>query len=721
MTTISFDQLSALLPICDEFPTQSPLPKGIKYGDMIEEFIPPDLSPVAGTASECQVLIVAAAGAVGKSTLAEALSSKKRALIWDLAEGDDVGHGTLDAILEYTMKSGSKSDFLEWMSEGLQFLIIDALDEGRFKVTENAFSLLLENISRLAKSSTGACFVLFGRTQIAESVWVELTDMGVNTSVVTIEPFSRAQANDYVAKRVGKRYTTPMVECRDLIFQQLEAPMKDRPDFESVNEFLHYPPVLDVISVLLKTEPNHISLKNILSERNPETSGKLIRGMMDHILQREHEKFVPTFIGEKIVDGGDELLKSSDKLYTELEQSQRLLASVLDVSLDCNPAILPSELRADYEEAIEFALTIHPFVQGVNRFANSVFQSYLYARALRGDFGDGLSVRVTEELLGSSGLAQPLLAEFYFDIGVSEYVETQQVKPEHVGLLYDSLLSSESNRRRVRLSVEGSDPGNSHSDDSGNADGEFELFWTEREDEAEYEPYTLRFSVETQEDSIISFRRYIRDIHMTIPCTVELGLKDSEFKIGPSVNISADIIRLGSEALVVEKIPPKYKGYLDTGVALEANQFEAPNVHARPSVFASDFYVMGRGTEVYPWTAYRRDQITRNFDDEIMRRAYQRFRRFATALQSRGKGSLARTKDKIENPRIMQGDMGNLLLAQLRSDGIFILGDGGRRYYWDPEKANELLGVSWMDLRKGECPAKLSQYLSEFIRTNRIS
>ncbi len=720
MTTISYDQLRAQLPICDEFPTQSPLPKGIKYGDVIEEFIPPNLSSIAGTAIECQVLIVAAAGAVGKSTMAEALSSEKHALIWDLAEGDDVGHGTLDAILEYTMKTDSKSDFVEWMSEGLQFLIIDALDEGRFKVTENAFSLLLENISRLAETSKGTCFVLFGRTQIAESVWVDLTDMGVNTSIVAIDPFTRTQANDYIAKRVGNGYTTPVIECRDLIFQQLEAPMKDRPDFESANEFLHYPPVLDVISVLLNTERNHIFLRNFLSERNPETSGKLLREVMDHILKREHEKVVPAFL-EKVSDEDRQVLcQVSDHLYSDVEQAQRLLASVLGVPIDCTPTVLDSGYRADYEEALAFALTEHPFVQGVDRFANSVFQSYLYAKALRGDFGEELSNRVTKELLGSSRLPQPLLAEFYFDIGASEASDVQQVKPEHVGLLYDSLLSSESNHRRVRLSIEGSDRGHPDSG-SNNADGEFELFWTEREDEAEYEPYTLRFWIETEEDSTVSFRRYIRDIHITIPCTVELGSQVSEFKIGPSVYISAEVIRLGCEALVVEKVPPKYDSYADTGVALEAERFEAPSVHSMPSVFATDFYVMGTGTEVYPWTAFRRNQVDSNFDDEITRRAYQRFKRIVTALQSRGKGALARTKDKIENPRTMQGQMGESLLEKMKSDGILSLGDGGRRYYWDPDKANELLGVSWMDLRKGECPDKLNRYLSEFIRTNRVS
>ena len=718
MTKYTFDQLLDLLPQCEVFPADDKLPRGVSYGTTIPEFTPPDVALAEGVLEKSQVLIVAAPGAVGKSTLARALSSQKGALIWDLAEAEEVGFGSLDAMLERAMKPLLKSDFLEWMSEGIQFIIIDALDEGRIKVNENSFLRLLENISRLGKDAKSICFVLLGRTQIAESVWLSLADQGIDASILTIEPFTRDQANDYIERRSVRPLTDPFVECRDLIFRQLEAPMKDGPDSETPNEFLHYPPVLDVISVLLDSELNHMALKNFLESQTPETSVKLLRDVMDHILEREQlEKFLPAFSGKLTADHRLLLSQIEPSLYTSDEQGQRLLASVLAVSIDCTPDVLPVQLEAAYNNAIKISLIDHPFLRGENRFANSVFESYLYARALRGDFGDDLATRVTDVLLDSSHLPTTLLADFHLGTGINGTTSPQLVRPEHVGLLYDSLLSSESSRRRVRLSIEGSDPFHWDGLGTDRADGEFELLSIEREDELDYEPQMIPFALDIASDSAISFQRYIRDIYLTIPCTVELGAKVVEFKIGPSVHINASRIRLGSEALVVERVAPKYDEYADTSVVLEAQAFESPLLSGGPTVYGHDFSVSWPGDEVFPWRMYRHDEATSDFDDEVAHRAYLRFRRIATAFQSKGKGKLARAKVKIEHPRIMQGELEQSLLEKLVADGILYMGDGGRRYFWEPKMADSLLGVSWTDLRKGECPQRLRHYLSEFIKS----
>ena len=202
-----------MLPMCDRFPTDDEIPRGVRHGEEISQFIPPDLEVVEGDLLECQILIIAAPGAVGKSTLANALSAQRGALVWDLAEAEEVGYGTLDAVLESTMQPGLKTDFLEWMAEGIQFMIVDALDEGRIKVRENSFQRLLENISRLAQDAKNPCFVLFGRTQIVNAVWLSLTDQNIDATILNIEPFTRDQANSYIDKRVDAQRTGPLVEC----------------------------------------------------------------------------------------------------------------------------------------------------------------------------------------------------------------------------------------------------------------------------------------------------------------------------------------------------------------------------------------------------------------------------------------------------------------------------------------------------------------------------
>ena len=719
MVKYTFEHLTDLLPICDEFPINDKLPRGVSYGTVMTEFVPPDVSVEEGDLSNSQVLIVAAPGAVGKSTLGRALSSKNHALIWNLADAEEVGSGSLDAMLEYAMQPGLKSDFVEWMSKGLQFIIIDALDEGRIKVNENSFSRLLENISRLAKDTEGICFVLLGRTQIAELVWLSLTDQDINASILTIDPFSREQANEYIRKRAKSKWTSPYDECRDLIFQRLEAPMKDGPESEAISDFLHYPPVLDVVSVLLNNEPNLMALKNFLEAQTPETSVKLLRDVVNHILVREQrEKVVPAFLDRLSTDDQERLSQIEDSLYTSDEQGKRLLASVLSVPIDCTPQNLPNQLGSTYDACVELALTEHPFLRRADRFANPVFESYLYARSIRGDFGEELSSRVTEVLEGSTNLPTTLLAEFYLDADVSGQTGQPQVKAKHVGLLYESLLSSESSRRRVRLSIEGADPSDSVGSDAEHADGEFEILLLERENENVSEPQVKSFTVDIGSDSVISFRRYARDLYLTVPCTIDLGTGAAEFRIGPSVYINANHLRIGSDALVVEKVLPRYGEHADASVILESRSFESPLLTGVPIVYDTGFSVSWPGDETYRWRMYRRDQITSDFNDEMSLKAYLRFRRIATSLRSGRKGALARTKDKIESARIMQGPLDWSLRDKLLADGILYMGDGGKRYFWDAAKANTLLGVSWIDLRKGVCPDRLRHYLSGFIQEN---
>ena len=170
-----------------------------------------------------------------------------------------------------------------------------------------------------------------------------------------------------------------------------------------------------------------------MQRQTAETSVKLLRAVVHHILEREQQKIVPAFLDH--LPANDLAIVSSyqDKFYASDEQAQRLLASVLQVNIDCIPKGLPLQLEATYTRAVKLAMGDHPFLQGEHRFANSVFESYLYARALRGDFGDELADRVKNLLLESPDLPSPLLAEFYLDTDVNGSTERQRVIPETLG------------------------------------------------------------------------------------------------------------------------------------------------------------------------------------------------------------------------------------------------------------------------------------------------
>lgn len=177
-------------------------------------FIPPNL-PVVERGVEpdrSQILIISAPGAVGKSTLSKSLALEKGAILYDLAATAPVGSSSFSGALLNAFGGDLADQFSEYLSEGLQFVVIDALDEGRVKVTEDAFLSFLENIRRLAENAKGVCFVLLGRTQVAEDAWITLNTESNSSHLLAIESFDRKQADEYINKRIESEKRTPVFE-----------------------------------------------------------------------------------------------------------------------------------------------------------------------------------------------------------------------------------------------------------------------------------------------------------------------------------------------------------------------------------------------------------------------------------------------------------------------------------------------------------------------------
>ena len=740
MEAYTYSQLLNLLPDCEGiFPLRAgseASPVEVRYISateaeyLREHFIPPRL-PVMQKGSQpegCQIIIVSAPGAVGKSTLSKSIAAEKDAILYDLADARPVGGASLSGTLFNALGGENSDQFGEYLEEGFQFVLIDALDEGRIRVTQDAFLSFLEDIRSRAQSAKGICFVLLGRTQIAEEAWLTLDSDTSGARLVEIEPFSRLQAEEYINRSVREDIRTSVFdECRDLIFQQL-AFSTGISDLDASREFLHYPPVLDVIVELLDGEPNLQILRNYL-QGQPETIGTesldLLHDVIARILEREHkEKFLPAIrstLGEQACSVG---YADWDKLYTPDEQSQRLVGKVLDIPVTNTPASLPTELIDEYEEAVEEWLLLHPFLQRRDRPANSVFQSYLYARALRGDFGPEVSLRATSELLAPEKLSlrTRLLAEFYFSKDPVGLDTIQEIAPEHLGILYDSLLSSETARSHLRLTIDGTAPADQQmAAGREQVEGEFEFVTLTPDGELQGEPRSIYFIMQTDSESQISFTRSIRNCNITLPCAIELGSSNAkEFDVGPAVYINAYKLRFASESLKVggRRMRPRPDEEDEGSVMLEAVECDYASLISRPTVYEREhFFVSWPDADRYPWTDYQAEGLAEDVDDEgPLHTTFMRFRRIATSFRSNGHGALAKTARKIDHHRLLQGAVGEELLQQLVRDGV-LLRDGGL-YHWNSSEADILLGVNWQDLRKGECPPSLRDYLSRFINQN---
>ena len=723
----TFDELLNLLPDCDAFPIiDTKHPSVGHQTNQPANFIPPNLSTnnelTHQKPEDTPVVIISAPGAVGKSTLGKAIAFNKKVLFWDLAVAGEVGSSSLDGMLLGTIGNQRIGEFSEYLEEGFQFLVIDALDEGRIKVTENSFWQLLQNISVLSQNALSPRFVLLGRTRIAEEAWLVLSEAGIEASLLSIEPFTQDQANRFISNKVGAAKDTPIYrECRDLIFERLEQSIHS--GTASVDDFLHYPPVLDVVSTFLREESNPISLKNELIENQGTIADKpleLLQDVIERILKREQdEKVIPAIkqrLGEK---AAQEKWENWNTLYEVDEQRKRLLASVLRTQVAAPPNTLPDSLKSEYEEAISAFLAEHPFLQGLGSFANVVFQSYLYASALKGYCGDELKAHTTEDLLKRERLPTRLLADFYLSPIPTEQDASPKISPAHLGILYDSLISSESIQSYVRLNIDGPEAEDSDFPNTEIIEGEFEFLQEDSVHDTQIS--SIPFSIEIAPDSVISFKRGLRDAFITVPCIVELGNNTPEFQIGPAVQINSKTIRINSQLLIVganTRLRPQEEDA--NPVILEALACEASPSIRRPTVYdTSRLLVAWPGDERHPWTDFRAERIQENFgDDQSLASLYRRIRRIATQFVSHSKGSLARRKEILEHRFLLQGDVGKALLEQLLTDQIITAGVGTsyNLYFWNGGKANSLLGVTWQDLRQGAMPETLREYLSKFIR-----
>lgn len=193
---MNFNEFLAEVPDCNG-PARFPLRRtgaDLDYARSgLAAFVAPDLSvrPDASSSRNPSVIIISAAGAVGKSTVARQLAHKKNTLLWDLAQSQPVGQSSLSGTLLSVFGAGQISDIDKALRSGDLFVVIDALDEARVKTTEAGFNAFLDDLAEYAKATRGVTFVLFGRTHIADHTWLylEINEVPAN-SVHTADIYS---------------------------------------------------------------------------------------------------------------------------------------------------------------------------------------------------------------------------------------------------------------------------------------------------------------------------------------------------------------------------------------------------------------------------------------------------------------------------------------------------------------------------------------------------
>jgi hypothetical protein len=110
------------------------------------------------------IILISAVGASGKTCTAQALSCDTGMPILDLSKHKPVGDNTLSGIL-IEHYPDNIAEILTGLKNGTSGIIIDGIDEGRSKVTEEGFEAFLDNIIKLTAGAESTSIVVLGRGQ----------------------------------------------------------------------------------------------------------------------------------------------------------------------------------------------------------------------------------------------------------------------------------------------------------------------------------------------------------------------------------------------------------------------------------------------------------------------------------------------------------------------------------------------------------------------------
>lgn len=607
--------------------------------------------------------LIAAPGAVGKSTLAQQLCAATGAIYLDLAVADTVGGHYITGGLE------DVGALEAWKAEETT-LVIDALDEARLRVTQQAFEDFLKDIWNRAKNRS-LPVVLLGRVGIIEETWAIINGkQGVELPIFDIEHFTIEQAQSFVLKRLDSmangqpdyQHLRRLLDDHQKVYKkQLGELITNLQEFAQAasESFVGYAPVLEAVAKLIAAQTNPMQFQGL----HGRVGHQVLLEITDQILERESNK-----LKDQLVAANHPL---TGRVYSPEEQLERLACRLFDLSAPPPPTDVPPAAQAAYIAAVNSLLQQHPFLDGSGRKpSNPVFAACISAAALRHQV-DNLRQMAEYNCLQQQHTPNPFLYDFYNP-------STVKVVPTvHVGPLYESALAKSKVGDSIGLSIE---------------EGEDGLLAVEITGITSEEDTLAKYQFITNASDLLILGRRVTNLAIDAPSLcVTLGNKDVLEILAP-VTVQCQLLEFQCDRLVVKV---GKQADLNRAVVLEAQEATAAQVRTTPLVSAgAELLVSWPDDAAFPWTGYSDKRI--HDDDADLADLLRIFRRLVMAFRSHSKGRLARLKDKIDHARMLKGDRGRALLERMKAD--LIISNEKHMYFLDPNALGEKAGASFQDV-----------------------
>ena len=348
-----------------------------------DPFIAPRFKKQEYPTEKPSIVLVQAIAASGKTTTAHALSFDSKMPILDLAKHEAVGSKTLNGILPDAYPHDKISEILLGFKSGTFGVIIDGIDEARFRVKEAGFEAFLNNLLSLSKDSRHPVIIVFGRSQVLLSTWYYLGSNGADVGLIEIKPFDLDDAKKYIDSQMELhrcRQEHQFTTARDQVLDRLSTAFRstERSSREStISSFVGYPPVLDAIVTLLQHTQNYYNISQALDDGavgGIETD--LLIRISKHLLERDRTKEAVSDFFDAMLDGHPRGTELRTTLYSLEEQCARIIAKSL--SREFPHRVIPDgdELSSAYEESADAWCSVHPFLRSdEDTIRNPVFSA----------------------------------------------------------------------------------------------------------------------------------------------------------------------------------------------------------------------------------------------------------------------------------------------------------------------------------------------------------
>lgn len=661
------------------------------------KFIAPILAEVPELSttelSQACIILIEAVGATGKTELTRNLSCRLKCPVLDLGKTNVVAGNSLTGLLTKRMQRKDSFAYMDDITAGQATMIIDALDEGYMKTNNQGYLDFLDDVLSMDPKK-GCPIVMLGRYNAVELAAALLFDRDVNFVTLQIEPFTLAQAKDFIDKAISTdsrlKYASVYKETRDYIIETINGFFKDQSSIKdnTSQRFIGYAPVLQSIAAFFDENTNYRVVLDDLRQNNHK-SVKLIIDIIERILKRDREQKVIPFVKETLLEGRSEDFKKSvlNVIYDFDEQCARILYNIMRVSFPELPIHDNSFINAYSEHIVEW-IREHPFM-GKKKPANIVFESYILARMINNSKYRDVAYRYMREN-GTSYMFAYIYQTLY---------DFKEIDKRTLPYLYESL--RELNNKQAYYSFEMDCVSSNLQSDAVECNFEF------NGSNDTMEAYSG--SVKYRSDDSIDLGAHLEYINISTPLDFRLSTMKVE-ATAPSY-IKCRNLLVESEELILHASTAVERMFVfecdNVVISQRYNQFLQISGVGNCDRFLK---VMCEQKPEYPIFDYWESPKARlsALTDEMFRR-YKKLRSIILEFRSHSKSELAKHHERIDF--VLGGNtVGKSIINALLARKIMYL--KGHLYILDSDVMDSELGLSYDGIRNFKLTDEVKRFLN---------